>query len=138
MQANGAEMLRLACCLGTERGIEICAPVHDAMLIAAPLSELNEAVAAMCEAMREASRVVLAGFELGTDVKLVKHPDRYEDPRGGVMWERVMRLIENVAPKRQHVAAEKHNVAADCNAMLRRWPPVRYYLCLIYWSILYS
>src|SRR5262249_51461549 len=27
MQANGAEMLRLACCLGTERRIEICAPV---------------------------------------------------------------------------------------------------------------
>jgi DNA polymerase-1 len=27
MQANGAEMLRLACCLATERGIEVCAPV---------------------------------------------------------------------------------------------------------------
>jgi DNA polymerase-1 len=36
MQANGAEMLRMACCLGTEQGIEICAPVHDAVLICAP------------------------------------------------------------------------------------------------------
>ena len=36
MQANGAEMLRLACCLATERGIEVCAPVHDAVLICAP------------------------------------------------------------------------------------------------------
>lgn len=26
MQAHGAEMLRLACCFGAERGIEICAP----------------------------------------------------------------------------------------------------------------
>ena len=33
MQANGAEMLRLACCLATERGIAVCAPVHDAILI---------------------------------------------------------------------------------------------------------
>src|SRR5262249_42941209 len=33
MQGNGAEMLRLACCLATERGIEVCAPVHDAVLI---------------------------------------------------------------------------------------------------------
>ena len=33
MQANGAEMLRIACCLTTERGIEVCAPVHDAVLI---------------------------------------------------------------------------------------------------------
>src|SRR5262249_1786211 len=27
MQANGAEMMRLACCLATERGIQVCAPV---------------------------------------------------------------------------------------------------------------
>jgi hypothetical protein len=33
MQANGAEMLRLACCLATERGVEICAPVHDAVTV---------------------------------------------------------------------------------------------------------
>src|SRR5262249_15536967 len=40
MQANGAEMLRLACCLATERGISVCAPVHDAILIQAPLDRL--------------------------------------------------------------------------------------------------
>ena len=42
MQANGAEMLRLACCLATERGIEVCAPVHDALLICAPLDRLTQ------------------------------------------------------------------------------------------------
>ena len=31
MQANGAEMMRIAACLATERGIEVCAPVHDAI-----------------------------------------------------------------------------------------------------------
>ena len=35
MQANGAEMLRLACMFGVEAGIKICAPVHDAILIEA-------------------------------------------------------------------------------------------------------
>lgn len=35
MQANGAEMLRLACCFGIEKGLRICAPVHDAILIEA-------------------------------------------------------------------------------------------------------
>jgi hypothetical protein len=93
MQANGAEMLRLACCLATERGIEVCAPVHDAVLIASPLYRLEEDVAAMREAMREASSVVLAGFELETDAKLIAHPDRYEDARGRQMWSRVMKLI---------------------------------------------
>jgi DNA polymerase I len=47
----------------------------------------------MRDAMREASRVVLDGFELGTDGELVRYPDRYADPRGTVMWNRVVSLI---------------------------------------------
>jgi DNA polymerase I len=93
MQANGAEMLRLACCLGTEQGIEVCAPVHDAVLICAPLDRLDADVASMQQAMAEASRLVLDGFELGTDAKIVHYPDRYMDERGAVMWDRVMKLI---------------------------------------------
>jgi hypothetical protein len=94
MQANGAEMLRLACCIGTERGIEICAPVHDAMLICAPLDRLDADVTRLQQAMAEASRIVLDGFELGTDAKIVRYPDRYMDERGTVMWDRVMKLID--------------------------------------------
>jgi DNA polymerase-1 len=93
MQANGAEMLRLACCLATERGNEVCAPVHDAVLICAPLERLEADVARMQEAMREASRIVLNGFELGTDAQIVRFPDRYMDERGTVMWNRVMKLV---------------------------------------------
>src|SRR5262245_14073938 len=32
MQANSAEMMRLAACLATERGIEVAGPIHDAFL----------------------------------------------------------------------------------------------------------
>jgi DNA polymerase-1 len=85
-------MLRLACCLGTERAIEICAPVHDAVLIFAPLDRLESDVARMQEAKREASSIVLGGFELGTDADLIKYPNRFSDERGAVMWERVMTL----------------------------------------------
>jgi DNA polymerase-1 len=85
MQANGAEMLRVACCLGTERGIEVCAPVHDAVLICAPLDRLDSDVATMRACMADASRIVLDGFELGTDAHVVKCPDRYMDPRGVVV-----------------------------------------------------
>ena len=56
MQANGAEMLRLACCLATERGLAVCAPVHDAILIEAPRADIEEHVAALQACMREASR----------------------------------------------------------------------------------
>jgi hypothetical protein len=93
MQANGAEMLRLACCLGIERGIEICAPVHDAVLICAPIDRLDGDVATMRAAMAEASRIILDGFELRTDAKLVLHPDRFNDERGIQMWNQVMELI---------------------------------------------
>ena len=105
MQANGAEMLRLACCLGTEQGIAVSAPVHDAVLICAPLDRLDADVARMQDAMREASRIVLDGFELGTDAKIVRYPDRYMDERGGVMWDRVMNLIRQQQSGEQNGAA---------------------------------
>ena len=94
MQANGAEMLRIACILLTEEGIRVCAPVHDALLIEAPLDELDQAIATTKSLMQEASRIVLDGFELGSDVKVVRYPDRYMDKRGVVMWDKVMSLIE--------------------------------------------
>jgi hypothetical protein len=96
MQANGAEMMRLAACLATERGIEVCAPSHDAFLICAPLERIDDDVAAMRAAMAEASRVVLAGFELETDAKVVRWPDRYMDDRGRVMWDRVTGLLDQL------------------------------------------
>ncbi len=88
MQANGAEMMRLACCFATERGFGLCAPVHDALLIEAPLTELDEAIAGAETAMRDASVMVLSGFALRTDAKVVRHPDRFvhDSPAATRMW----------------------------------------------------
>jgi hypothetical protein len=105
MQANAAEMLRVACCLATERGVEVCAPVHDAVLICAPLRQIDGDIVAMRMAMAEASRFVLAGFELNTDVKVTRWPDRYMDPRGRQMWERVCSLVAQAKRQRMGVGA---------------------------------
>src|SRR5262249_49547169 len=78
-QANGAEMLRLACCLATERGIEVCAPVHDALLVEGTADGIEDVVNRTQTAMREASEVVLPGFPLRTEAKIVRHPERYMD-----------------------------------------------------------
>jgi DNA polymerase family A len=99
MQANGADMMRIAACLATERGIEVCAPVHDAFLICAPLDRLEEDVARMRACMAEASKILLGGFELRTDATIIRHPDHYMDDRGQMMWDRVMGIIA----KRQQV-----------------------------------
>jgi len=93
MQANGAEILRLACCFTTEKGIRVCAPVHDALLIEAPVGELNGAVRTTQEAMSDASSIVLNGFRLRSDVEIVHYPDRYMDERGQKMWDAVWDLI---------------------------------------------
>jgi hypothetical protein len=94
MQANGAEMMRLAASYATEDGITVCCPIHDAFLIEAPLERLVEDIARMQEVMRRASRTVLAGFELRTEVVTVKYPDRYMDKGGQEFWNRVMLLLE--------------------------------------------
>ncbi len=94
MQANGAEMLRLACCLATEGGVHVCAPVHDAMLIEGDAGHIRDTVVTTQAAMAEASKVVLDGLEVGTDVEIIEWPNRYADDRGRVMWERVMELLK--------------------------------------------
>lgn len=93
MQANGAEMLRLACILASERGVRVCAPVHDALLIEAPVASLDETIHATRAAMAEASRLVLDGFVLRTDVSAYPHPLRFAAERGAQMWKTVMHLL---------------------------------------------
>jgi hypothetical protein len=92
MQANAAEMLRIACCLATEHGVEVCAPIHDALLIESAEEDIDQAVALTVGAMETASAAVLDGLRVSTDVTITRWPDRYRDPRGLVMWERVCRL----------------------------------------------
>jgi DNA polymerase I len=105
MQGNAAEMLRVACCLATERGVQVCAPVHDALLIEVADGDLGDAVGATRAAMSEAARAVLGGIDVGTDVTTVAWPERYSDPRGQVMWQRVTGLlrreVEEVSGVRQ-------------------------------------
>jgi hypothetical protein len=115
MQGNGSELMRLASCFATERGVQICCPIHDAFLICAPLDRLDADIAAMRAAMAEASRIVLNGFELRTDCPdefdetgkpnefphIIRYPRRFMDERGAVMWARVQ---DSITKRRQAVA----------------------------------
>lgn len=98
MQANGAEMLRLACIFATESGIRVCAPVHDAILIEAPLTELDATIVKTQELMAQASEVILGGFRLRSDAEVVRYPDRYRDKRGTTMWNTVWDILDAIAP----------------------------------------
>jgi hypothetical protein len=113
-QANGAEILRLACCLAMERGVSIVAPVHDALLIESPEWEIDDAVAETQAAMAEASAIILDGFRLRSEARIVRWPDRYMDDRGRGFWERVMALLpaesEADAGWRQELASIQQTV----------------------------
>jgi hypothetical protein len=100
MQATGAEMMRLAACLATERGITVCAPVHDAFLIETDAEGIDAEAVRTQSAMREASELVLPGFPLRSEAKVVRHPDRYADPRGERFWATVWALLDAEATPR--------------------------------------
>jgi DNA polymerase I len=68
--------------------------VHDALLIQAPLERLDEDIFRMRAHMEQASRIVLGGFTVRTDVVIVKHPDPYMDERGAEFWDTVMSLSD--------------------------------------------
>jgi hypothetical protein len=92
VQANGAEMLRLAIILADEAGIQVCAPVHDALLIEAPDKEIDEAVERCKKAMIAASELVLPGFPLRVEAKTWDWNTHYTDERGAEFWKKLWSL----------------------------------------------
>jgi hypothetical protein len=109
VQATGADILRLAIVWATRHGLQLLAPVHDALLIEAPIERIEADVAHLQELMRRASRVVLnptadGTHELRTDAKVVRYPDRYSDKRGDKVWEQVLELL---AAQRAETTAER-------------------------------
>jgi hypothetical protein len=96
LQANGAEMLRLACILAAERRLPVCCPIHDALLIEGRADDIDGIVAQAQAAMREASELVLPGFPLRTEAKVFRWPDRFADRRGRAMWETVQALMKEM------------------------------------------
>jgi DNA polymerase I-like protein with 3'-5' exonuclease and polymerase domains len=108
IQANCADLFRLAYVWGTRRGLTLIAPVHDAVLLESTEDRIEADVALMQEIMRRASRVILnpaAGgtIDLRTDAKIIRHPGRYTDDRGTELWETVLKLL---AERRERMAAQ--------------------------------
>jgi DNA polymerase family A len=101
-QAGGADMMRLAAIAAYEAGIHICAPVHDAFWIAAPLPELDDAIATMKQSMERAGREI-AGIPIPVEVAaVVRWPQclgdvRKPDAKGQAMWNEIKNLLHSGA-----------------------------------------
>jgi len=99
MQATGAEILRIACILVHEQGVQLCAPVHDALLVEAPDELVHEHVAITQSCMTRASEIVLRGFPLKSDIRILSYPDRLLDKDHQPFWDQVMNLMARAKAK---------------------------------------
>jgi DNA polymerase-1 len=86
-------MMRLACIFATEAGLQICAPIHDAILLMSPLDRLEEDVALLQGHMADASAYVLDGPRIRSDAMLIRHPDRYMKKKGQKMWAKINKYL---------------------------------------------
>jgi DNA polymerase I len=93
MQTTCGEILRLATDMMVDRGINLCAMVHDAVLVEASLQEIDWHCQIATECWTAASKTVLDGFELKSDCVITRYPRRYFEEDGKEMWDRVRNLI---------------------------------------------
>jgi DNA polymerase I len=92
-QCNGAEMLRLVVLAMRGRPYHIVSTIHDAVLIEAKADDADKVAEEAAAIMQEASRVVLNGFTIRTEAKIIRFGQRYEDERGLKMWRKVFELV---------------------------------------------
>jgi DNA polymerase I len=108
-QASGGDMMRIAAIAATESGIAVCAPVHDAFWIAAPLGELDATMHHMTDIMQHAGTAVTGGLPIRIETAAtVRWPlclgdVRGLDTKGQAMWLEVSDLIGgHLALRRNH------------------------------------
>jgi DNA polymerase I-like protein with 3'-5' exonuclease and polymerase domains len=94
MQGNCAEIMRMATCLATERGIDVGASVHDAFFYTAPADSWEEVDAAMMQCMAEACEFVLGeGYVLKSERDAVHYPDHYQHADGKKIWSQIQEAM---------------------------------------------
>lgn len=96
MQANGAEILRIATILAFENGLKINALIHDAIMIEAPIENIECDTASLQRIFTQAASIVLKGFPLRSDAQIIKYPDRYIDEKGFTMWNQIIDILREI------------------------------------------
>jgi DNA polymerase I-like protein with 3'-5' exonuclease and polymerase domains len=91
IQANACEILHLGAVKMVDSGLAICTTVHDAVLIEAIPSEIEEHVRIAQECFRDAGLEIL-GYPMSSDSYIFSN--RFEDEDGAEGWKRMLELLE--------------------------------------------
>jgi hypothetical protein len=106
VQSAGSDMMRLAAIAAVEAGIEVCAPVHDAFLIAAPLARLDRDIETMVAIMQKAGTRV-AGIPVRAEcATIVRYPERFMPERGQETWKLVQQALCSITTEDEHGTAD--------------------------------
>ena len=93
MQAGGGDILRILITrLARISPGLVAAPVHDAILCECAESESEDAADLIRREMIEAGRIFSRQdlVDCRVDTQIIRHPNRYQDGRGGELWGQVM------------------------------------------------
>jgi len=89
-QGNCSEIMRLAACYATERGICVGATVHDAFWYTAPEDCWEAVDASMKECMDRACEAVLGeGYVLKSDRTVIHYPNHFLHEDAAEMWNKI-------------------------------------------------
>jgi DNA polymerase-1 len=95
VQTMGSHVMHFAEIGLTENGIQVCCPVHDAVLTECVASEADEHVEKVQRIMRQASKAAL-GLEINVDNKIIRYGARYMDKRGARMFEKATTALKHI------------------------------------------
>ena len=82
----------LGVAMAIEAGLTICAPVHDALLLEAPLDRIGHDATQLAQIMADASEIVLGQRRrVRVETQIIRWPDRFEDEtRGSKMFATIL------------------------------------------------
>jgi DNA polymerase I-like protein with 3'-5' exonuclease and polymerase domains len=98
-QAGGGDMLRAAVVAGTDAGLSICATVHDAIALTAPLDEFDDAVETLRRLMVRAGELITGGLPVRVETEVaIRYPERFPSPprKGRDTWSEVMGVLRGL------------------------------------------
>jgi len=96
VQGTGGDLLRLASIWAMEAGLDVGAPVHDALLLCAPLNDIEDQTRELERVMARASMEILDGVELRSETSITVPPDRYDPEKGDELWESTLQALQDV------------------------------------------
>jgi DNA polymerase I-like protein with 3'-5' exonuclease and polymerase domains len=111
IQGAGADILRAAATMMDDEGIKVLAMIHDAVLIESGTDTIDQSAKIVQDCWRKASKSILGGFELDSDVEIVRHPDTFAPEDTDEFWNFLAELRQGAGVPKNNCLSEEGALA---------------------------